>query len=54
MIGDRRFAYDLWGDTMNLANRLEENAPPGRILVSDPTATGLTDGSSSALPRPSI
>ena len=28
---------------MNLANRLEENAPPGRILVSDPTATGLTD-----------
>jgi class 3 adenylate cyclase len=43
VIGDRRFAYDLWGDTMNLANRLEENAPPGRILVSDPTATGLTD-----------
>jgi class 3 adenylate cyclase len=43
VIGDRRIAYDLWGDTMNLANRLEENAPPGRILVSDPTATGLTD-----------
>ena len=43
VIGDRRFAYDLWGDTMNLANRLEENAPPGRILVSDATATGLTD-----------
>ena len=43
VIGDRRFAYDLWGDTVNLANRLEENAPPGRILVSGSTATALTD-----------
>ena len=43
VIGERRFAYDLWGDTMNLANRLEENAGPGRILVSESTAKGLTD-----------
>ena len=43
VIGDLRFAYDLWGDTMNLANRLEENAPPGRALVSEMTASVLAD-----------
>jgi class 3 adenylate cyclase len=43
VIGDRRFAYDLWGDTVNLASRLEENAGPGRVLVSESTARELTD-----------
>jgi class 3 adenylate cyclase len=43
VIGDRRFAYDLWGDVVNLASRLEENAGPGRFLVSESTARGLTD-----------
>ena len=43
VIGDRRFAYDLWGDTMNLASRLEENAEPGRVLVSESTAAELLD-----------
>jgi class 3 adenylate cyclase len=42
VIGDLRFAYDLWGDTVNLANRLEANAPPGRALVSETTASVLT------------
>ena len=43
VIGDLRFAYDLWGDTVNLANRLEGNAPPGRVLVSESTAAALSD-----------
>jgi len=43
VIGDRRFAYDLWGDTVNLASRLEENARAGRFLVSESTARGLAD-----------
>ena len=43
VIGEQRFAYDLWGDTVNLANRLEENAGPGRILVAESTARDLTD-----------
>ena len=43
VIGDRRFAYDLWGDTVNLASRLEEHASAGRILVSESTVTALTD-----------
>ena len=43
VIGNRRFAYDLWGDTVNLASRLEESARPGRFLVSESTAAELTD-----------
>jgi adenylate cyclase len=43
VIGDRRFAYDLWGDTVNLASRLEENAEPGRVLVSESTVREVTD-----------
>jgi class 3 adenylate cyclase len=41
VIGQRKFAYDLWGDTVNLASRLEENGEPGRILVSDKVAEDL-------------
>jgi class 3 adenylate cyclase len=43
VIGTRKFAYDLWGDTVNLASRLETNSEPGRILVSDPLYERLCD-----------
>ena len=31
VIGVQRFAYDLWGDTVNLASRLETNAGSGTL-----------------------
>ncbi|MEO1067835.1 MAG: adenylate/guanylate cyclase domain-containing protein [Cyanobacteria bacterium J06638_6] len=34
VIGLKKFAYDLWGDTVNLASRLESNGLPGKIQVS--------------------
>jgi class 3 adenylate cyclase len=43
VIGQRKFAYDLWGDTVNLAARLEEYGEPGRVLVSESTAGALID-----------
>ena len=43
VIGQRKFAYDLWGDTVNLAARLEENGEAGRILVSEAVAERLAD-----------
>jgi guanylate cyclase len=43
VIGHRKFAYDLWGDTVNLASRLEEFGDAGHILVSESTAAQLAD-----------
>jgi class 3 adenylate cyclase len=43
VIGVRKFAYDLWGDTVNLASRLQEYGEPGQVLVSESTAAHLTD-----------
>jgi class 3 adenylate cyclase len=37
VIGSRRLAYDYWGDTMNLASRLQGAAPPDGIAVSEAT-----------------
>jgi len=43
IIGYRKFAYDLWGDTVNLARRLQELAEPGQALVSEPPTDDLED-----------
>jgi len=34
VIGTRKFSYDLWGDTVNIASRMESHGVPGRIHVS--------------------
>jgi adenylate cyclase len=34
VIGDTRFSYDIWGDAVNVAARMESHSEPGRILVS--------------------
>ena len=41
IIGLKKFAYDVWGDTVNVASRLESAAPPGGIRVSERTAHRL-------------
>ncbi len=35
VIGIRKFIYDIWGDTVNTASRLESHGAPDRIHVSD-------------------
>ena len=37
VIGSTRLAYDYWGDTMNLASRLQAAAPPNGVAVSEAT-----------------
>jgi len=37
VIGSSRLAYDYWGDTMNIASRLQGAAPPGGVAVSEAT-----------------
>jgi class 3 adenylate cyclase len=34
VVGAKKFAYDIWGDTVNIAARMEETCEPGRINVS--------------------
>jgi class 3 adenylate cyclase len=35
VIGTSKFVYDLWGDAVNVASRLETTAPPDTIQVSE-------------------
>jgi class 3 adenylate cyclase len=37
VIGTKKFIYDLWGDTVNTASRMESHGAPGRIHVSEAT-----------------
>jgi adenylate cyclase len=50
VIGTSKFVYDLWGDAVNVASRLETAAPPGQIQVSGAVAEAL-DGSFELEPR---
>ncbi|MDC0835243.1 adenylate/guanylate cyclase domain-containing protein [Geitlerinema sp. CS-897] len=42
-IGLSKFAYDLWGDTVNTASRMESNGIPGRIQVTEAVRDRLQD-----------
>jgi adenylate cyclase len=37
VIGKRKFIYDLWGDTVNTASRMESHGVPGTIQISEET-----------------
>jgi adenylate cyclase len=51
IVGDQRMQYDVWGDTVNVASRMESTGEPGRIHVSDTFAQHLTADTMTLLPR---
>ena len=37
VVGTKKFSYDIWGDTVNVASRMESNSEPGHINISEST-----------------
>ncbi|KAG2388840.1 hypothetical protein C9374_000279 [Naegleria lovaniensis] len=43
VIGKKKFAYDLWGDTINISSRMESTSLPGKIQISRSTYERVYD-----------
>ena len=43
IVGVKKFAYDIWGDTVNTAARMEQNSLPGKINISQATFEMVKD-----------
>jgi len=43
VIGRKKFAYDIWGDTVNVASRMQEASIPGKINISETTYEKIKD-----------
>jgi len=44
VIGRKKFVYDLWGDAVNIASRMESQGVPGKIQITDATYEQIRDG----------
>jgi adenylate cyclase len=44
IIGTDKFSYDVWGETVNLASRLESHGLPGEVQISHAVKAALGDG----------
>lgn len=43
IVGTKKFAYDIWGDTVNIASRMESNSETGKINISENTYNLVKD-----------
>lgn len=43
VVGKRKYAYDIWGSTVNIASRMESNGEPGRVNISATTYELIKD-----------
>lgn len=43
VVGIKKFVFDIWGDTVNTASRMQQNCDPGKINISDSTYQLIKD-----------
>jgi class 3 adenylate cyclase len=43
VVGLKKFAYDIWGDTVNLASRMEQHSEAGKVNISGETYQLIKD-----------
>ena len=43
IVGVKKFAYDIWGDTVNTAARMEQNSESGKVNISQSTFELIKD-----------
>jgi class 3 adenylate cyclase len=43
IVGIKKWQYDIWGDTVNIASRMESMSKPGRINISETTYQEIKD-----------
>ncbi len=43
VVGKRKFAYDIWGDAVNTASRMESSGEPGKVNISEATYDYIKD-----------
>lgn len=43
IVGINKFTYDVWGDTVNIASRMESNCEPGKVNISEATYNYVKD-----------
>lgn len=52
VVGEKKFAYDIWGDTVNIASRLESNGEAGKVNISSARVCAGDGLRGCATPRP--
>jgi class 3 adenylate cyclase len=43
VVGKKKYAYDIWGSTVNIASRMESNGEPGRVNISQAVFDQIKD-----------
>lgn len=43
VVGEKKFVYDVWGDSVNLASRMESSCEKGQVNISESTCVQISD-----------
>ena len=54
VIGRSKFIYDLWGDAVNVASRMESTGEAGMVQITDSTRTAVRSGQWVMVPRKDV